>query len=589
MGKGKAIVDGVVRLGSEVADNIMGLVLYSPSLKAAKGLPQAKGSYQQMRSMLLKGGAKEDELAWSGFDKAFSGRKGQITKDEIEQYLAQNTDMVDEVSDTAEGRLSQASTISDSDLVDQYVDANLENEVMYYRDDWLPERLRDEYQQVRDLDGDELAELADRLGVDVEDLDVNQWVVDGDVLDEEDAVLRAFGDPEDMARESLYENARSMRRDELLEYMGAADDVADTSHVQYANYFTPGAEDYTESRYVFTDPAGLLSRDGIGGHWNEDNVVAHARTAFFPTADGRAYHVGEVQSDWAQKARKGEIATPQQEAMITEAKGANEELNAIERQASDAIYGSGLQADQLRRRMFDMYANPTARASAVARGVDPNITSSFVDMNALRFMRETAPPDVPLPLEFNAPDQRMAAEFMAGPGARANELENLVNTAADVDRGTFPGAPYIDSTSKWVDMVLRRNLLEALKAPDTQYMTVGNPEMVRAMTYGTEDGQSAFYGEIVPRRLKEIATKIDKGAQIGPVRISTEEGSQNVLGLRLTPEFRAAAERKGIPYWMLLGGMTGGGLLSMQPNQAQAAPLSPEDEMIQYLKSIEGR
>lgn len=41
---------------------------------------------------------------------------------------------------------------------------------------------------------------------------------------------------------------------------------------------------------------------------------------------------------------------------------------------------------------------------------------------------------------------------------------------------------------------------------------------------------------------------------------------------------------------LAVGGMgVGGGLLATQPGQAQAAPLSPEDEMIQYLKSIEGR
>ncbi|MEY4863762.1 MAG: hypothetical protein RLZ51_1857 [Pseudomonadota bacterium] len=37
------------------------------------------------------------------------------------------------------------------------------------------------------------------------------------------------------------------------------------------------------------------------------------------------------------------------------------------------------------------------------------------------------------------------------------------------------------------------------------------------------------------------------------------------------------------------GAGLGGGLLSMQPDQAQAATMSPEDEMIQYLKSLEAR
>lgn len=46
--------------------------------------------------------------------------------------------------------------------------------------------------------------------------------------------------------------------------------------------------------------------------------------------------------------------------------------------------------------------------------------------------------------------------------------------------------------------------------------------------------------------------------------------------------------RREIPL-LGVGGAAAGGLLSMQPGEAQASPRSPEDEMIQYLKSIEGR
>ena len=39
---------------------------FSPSLRAAESLKQNKGTYEQMRGMLLKNGAKADELEWSG-------------------------------------------------------------------------------------------------------------------------------------------------------------------------------------------------------------------------------------------------------------------------------------------------------------------------------------------------------------------------------------------------------------------------------------------------------------------------------------------------------------------------------------------
>ena len=55
--------------------------LFSPSLKAAKDLTQNKGSYEQLKSMMIKNGAKADELEWSGADSFFEGKK--VTKDEI--------------------------------------------------------------------------------------------------------------------------------------------------------------------------------------------------------------------------------------------------------------------------------------------------------------------------------------------------------------------------------------------------------------------------------------------------------------------------------------------------------------------------
>ena len=60
--------------------------LYSPSFEAARNLPQEVGTPQQMRAMLLKGGAKEEELVYSGFDDWLQG-KDRVTKQEIEDVL----------------------------------------------------------------------------------------------------------------------------------------------------------------------------------------------------------------------------------------------------------------------------------------------------------------------------------------------------------------------------------------------------------------------------------------------------------------------------------------------------------------------
>lgn len=61
--------------------------LYSPSFEAAKTLPQEVGTPQQMRAMLLRGGAKEEELLYSGFDDWLKGRGDKVTKQEIQDVL----------------------------------------------------------------------------------------------------------------------------------------------------------------------------------------------------------------------------------------------------------------------------------------------------------------------------------------------------------------------------------------------------------------------------------------------------------------------------------------------------------------------
>ena len=87
---------------------------YSPTYEAALDLPQQKGTFDQMKALLLKGGAKEQELEWSGFNRKFANSK--VTKDQIiDHFIAHGPDFR-VVSDSATGRTFSA-TQSDVDTV----------------------------------------------------------------------------------------------------------------------------------------------------------------------------------------------------------------------------------------------------------------------------------------------------------------------------------------------------------------------------------------------------------------------------------------------------------------------------------------
>lgn len=63
--------------------------LYSHAAEVADSLPQDKGTPQQMISMLSKRGVKPDELYWSGVHKAFKDRNS-VTKQELADHFRQN-------------------------------------------------------------------------------------------------------------------------------------------------------------------------------------------------------------------------------------------------------------------------------------------------------------------------------------------------------------------------------------------------------------------------------------------------------------------------------------------------------------------
>lgn len=172
-----------------------------------------------------------------------------------------------------------------------------------------------------------------------------------------------------------------------------------------------------------------------------------------------------------------------------------------------------------------------------------------------------------------------------------NALRYLSGTARMLREGTRSPQPFVESTNQWVDYALRNELANAARE-GREFVTLSNPQMVRAMTYGQEEGQGAFYGEIVPQRLLNIIRRLDKGALstldpqefrtnesvvFGPGYIDTPDGQQTVFTVRLTPDLRARIlgdEERGYrglttflrPETVLLGGAAAGAAMQ-QPEE----------------------
>lgn len=301
--------------------------LYSPSLRAAENLKQKKGTYDQMRGMLLKGGAKDVELEWSGADRYFSGKK--VTKDDLINYLRASDPRLEEVNLESYGKTGRTDYMDMDELVDRYVEQNLDAETEYYLSEYGPDRVADEYRLVTELDDYELEELAEAEGYDADQLDDFIRDYEGFYVGENGAVLSDYNaaladalgtgasDPrvaaQTLAADSLSENARyNMGEDELREMVAPyeLEELFNPEETQYGDYFPSGGEGYRENIFRYVPAEDTFSPDRIAGasHFGQydEGAQFHTRTGFFPVkgASGDAMYVGEIQSDAQQNINK---------------------------------------------------------------------------------------------------------------------------------------------------------------------------------------------------------------------------------------------------------------------------------------------
>lgn len=284
--------------------------LFSPSLKAAKDLTQNKGSYEQLKAMMIKNGAKADELEWSGADNFFEGKK--VTKDEIVEYLSQNdprlyterrvvTEGLTGETDflTTEERRSQAirDVMQDTDLVNEEK-LNILDEMKSNPDDLVPFESDVAFGSYGDTNSDILRAI-ENSPVDSGSMDLDTYLTR--------RLRQSLKDSYDADPPSFYQRYNI----EVPRVFGAGD-------TQYSEYFPTGAERYAENLYQYTDPTEKIPFNQFAGskHFGEDDIgtIFHTRTGDFPvdsaseTGGGfgsTAKYVGEIQSD-PQQALKGD-------------------------------------------------------------------------------------------------------------------------------------------------------------------------------------------------------------------------------------------------------------------------------------------
>ncbi len=258
---------------------------YSGALEAAKNLPQAKGTPEQMLAQLKKGGAKEAEIAATGLPQLLEGKRS-ITRDEIINHLNENRVGLRE-SFYGDLAPEQQRDFDEFNRLSKFVTENggpEKNPAETARVKELYEKNKYfQYPQTKwssyslDPNNPTYRETVLHLPPELSDEEINELRSQRDML--------AFNDP---------------RRKEINDRINAAN----------ANQFQ-------------------------SGHFPEPNIVGHMMTSLVKDPQGRTvYNVDQIQSDWGQRLRDKGV---RDEAKIAELrKSASASLDRLINQAKRA-------------------------------------------------------------------------------------------------------------------------------------------------------------------------------------------------------------------------------------------------------------
>ena len=621
-----------------------GDVLFSPSLRAAKELTQDKGSYEQLRAMMIKSGAKADELEWSGANDFFSGKK--VTKDEIIDYLEKNDPRLVPNVRKADGVLgSEGEAMDMREAVDLVMDDEpfvngMINDQQELLADFLPDN---DYFSPMTLSDEELDTLAKNLGTNTDDLMGKQWAYrneDGDVeffQYSDDALAHQYGGS-DQLQEELSIRVRLQLEEEyandppqFMNQFGVdTPDALDAGDTQYSTVFPEGGTDYSENLFQYRDPTERIGIDVIAGsnHFGSQDAgtIFHTRHADYVDENGDTVrYVGEIQSDPQQRITDSDAITSYGQSLQEEEMSALRYdikfigIEGLEEQR--IVFGSQMNEFELSKLMHEAsifrlnqnLKNPNSynarRASEL--GVEGEIPFSGEMTDAQEtllneYIGEGGNPYRGRPWLRIKDAQDKVYEYLVGSEVdwlpkdvkqrifdiadnTANRQQEIQRKLVELEKQAYagdvaqgnktlkPGGPFMTSQNKWLDEALRRSIYDAVNDPDVDYLAFPNDPDAIAKVGGRDvakEGTINYYQRDVQNRLKKLLKSFSKDVNVDTINIgSGEVGSNSYFsskGFEITPEFKEAVLKKGIPTYavpLAVGAGTGYGALDQVGGQ----------------------
>lgn len=236
-------------------------------------------------------------------------------------------------------------------------------------------------------------------------------------------------------------------------------------------------------------------------HWQEDDVVAHARLSDREArdsfthssgarADGKVLYIEELQSDWAQTGRRAGFGAKEKKFEIAEAKEPQ-----------------------------------TGKSYFVVYDIEGYEKLSDIPIDKLK-----------APITFARGEKQFATRKQA---EEAIEYEKKMMPK----RIGTPEGPLVGSTDKWTEATMRRLIR---KAADEGYDYIAwTPGFIQKGRWN-EEGLVPFYDKMLPKATEKVAKKLDKEAKVETIEIQIVPESvgdpQRTKALRITDKLKTMAK-----------------------------------------------
>ncbi len=566
MGGADTVSGGAVR-GPEVDE----LGFYSQALETAKNLQQAKGTGEQFRKMLLSAGVKPDEIK---FTPELEGLLSQpkVTRDEVVGLLQENRIRPEQTVYTAPEKSSEGMNFPAQA-------EELSIDVAYgpsYIDDRTADMIGDDYyanyvaEEATSAGREDLNIEAMRKAVLEDDFSILNAEEDGFVRDSLESLVAEEYSYDPVLRltdpDSGYEIVGSddtgyiIRNEEGNELRGERYSLAEArieaetdamdrgiigfggGETRFMEYTEGGGDNYREMLLQVPEYAGQKEGFVYSGHFDEPNIVVHARTkdrsfGVGDKAEGNALYVEEMQSDWGQQGRQKGFVTGETrdryKEIERELKPLQDDIVKLSRESDDLI--EMLAEDMAEFNTPKGFFNPLnpdfkykANRGRIYRVLSDG--SEVAEQGRSQVERDY------LPSSQYGEDYK---EIMSEINKMNAEATPLRKELSDLPSGAEV-APFVGNSEKFAEVGIKRLINQAVKEnKDSVVFSSGDVQYDR----WNEEGLQTFYDKIIPKVGAKVAKRLDPDAYAGVkfVEDATGDVSGDRFVIQITPKMREKA------------------------------------------------